>query len=164
MSTATHHETTIEAPAGLPIIEITREFDAPAAAVFRAHAEPELFARWIGPRSIDTRVVDWDCVTGGRWRYVASRDGEEIASFFGSFHEVRPGERIVQTFTFEGWPDGVALEILELEDLPGGRSRLRAVSIGRSVEERDQMIASGMSTGVIEGYEKLDELLAESPR
>lgn len=160
MSTVVHHETTIEAPEGLPTIEITREFDAPAEAVFRAHADPELFARWIGPRSIDTRVVEWACSTGGRWRYVAERDGEEVATFFGSFHEVRPGERIVQTFTWEGAPDSVALEILTLEELAGGRCRLRAVSVGESVEARDLMIASGMETGIVEGYEQLDELLA----
>ena len=29
-----------------------------------------------------------------------------------------------------------------------------------SIEVRDAMVASGMETGVVEGYEKLDELLA----
>jgi uncharacterized protein YndB with AHSA1/START domain len=72
---------------------------------------------------------------------------------------VRPSERIVQTFTYEGAPDAVALEILTLEELPGGRTRLRAVSVGQSVEERDAMVSSGMEHGVVEGYEKLDELL-----
>jgi uncharacterized protein YndB with AHSA1/START domain len=162
MSTTTHHETTINVPEGQPIIEIIREFDAPVDRVFRAHADPELFARWIGPRSIDTRIEQWEFRTGGSWRYAAGREGEEIASFYGSFHEVRENERIVQTFTYEGWPDGVALEVLTLEALDGGRSRLRGVSIGQSVEERDAMVASGMSTGVVEGYEKLDELLADS--
>lgn len=160
MSTVVHHETTIAAPAGLPTIEITREFDAPAEAVFRAHADPSLFAQWVGPRSIATRVIDWDCSTGGRWRYVAERDGEEVAAFFGSFHEVRPGERIVQTFTWEGAPDSVSLEILTLEELDGGRCRLHAVSVGESVEARDRMIAAGMESGIVEGYEQLDELLA----
>lgn len=49
---------------------------------------------------------------------------------------------------------------MELQSLPGGRSRIRSVSVGESVEGRDQMIASGMFTGVVEGYEKLDDLLA----
>jgi uncharacterized protein YndB with AHSA1/START domain len=160
MSTVVHHETTIAAPVGLPTIEITREFDAPAEAVFRAHADPRLFAQWVGPRSIDTRVIDWDCSTGGRWRYVAERGGEEVATFFGSFHEVRDGERIVQTFTWEGAPDSVSLEILTLEELGDGRCRLHAVSVGESVEARDRMIAAGMESGIIEGYEQLDELLA----
>ena len=73
---------------------------------------------------------------------------------------MRPDELIVQTFTFEGFPDGVALERLELEDLPGGRSRLTATSLVDSFEGRDAFLASGMETGVREGYERLDELLA----
>jgi uncharacterized protein YndB with AHSA1/START domain len=164
MSAATtRHETTVDAPAGLPVIEILREFDAAPAQVFRAHVDPELFARWVGPRSIDTRIEHWDARTGGAWRYTAHRDGEELAAFYGSFHEVRADGRIVQTFTWEGAPDEVALEVLSLEELPGGRTRLRAVSVGESVEARDAMVASGMETGVVEGYEKLDLLLAELP-
>ena len=160
MSASVRNETEIIVPEGLPIIEIIREFEAPVDRLFRAYADKDLFVQWVGPRSIDTRVETWDCSTGGRYRYVAAREGEEIAAFYGSFHEVRPDERIVQTFTYEGFPDGVALEIATFESLPGGRSRVRSVSVGESVEGRDAMVASGMSTGIIEGYEKRDELLA----
>lgn len=153
-------ETTIEAPTDLPAIIITREFDAPVALVHRAHADPELVARWMGPRSIDMEIDHWDCRTGGSWRYTALRDGEEVAGFFGSFHEVRP-DRIVQTFTYDGAPDGVALETLTFEDLGNGRTRLRAVSLGSSFEGRDAMLSSGMDVGVREGYEQLDEVLVE---
>jgi len=160
MSATVRNETEIIVPEGLPIIEIIREFEAPVDRLFRAYADPDLFVQWVGPRSIDSRVDVWDCSTGGRYRYVSSREGEEIAAFYGSFHEVRPDERIVQTFTYEGFPDGVALEIATFESLPGGRSRVHSVSVGESVEGRDAMVASGMSTGIIEGYEKLDELFA----
>jgi uncharacterized protein YndB with AHSA1/START domain len=158
--TATKHETEILAPEGLPIIEIRREFDAPVDRLFRAFVDPDLFAQWVGPRSLDTRIDEWECRTGGRYRYVSLQDGEEYG-FYGSFHEVRENERIVQTFTYAGMPDEVALEIMTLESLPDGRSRLRSVSVGDSVEGRDAMIASGMETGIVEGYEKLDELLAD---
>ena len=67
---------------------------------------------------------------------------------------------IVQTFTFEGMPDGVALEKLQLEDLGNGRTRLTATSLVDSFADRDAFVASGMETGVIEGYERLDEVLA----
>jgi uncharacterized protein YndB with AHSA1/START domain len=158
MSTMAKPETTIHAPEGLPIIEITREFEAPPEKVFRAHVDPDLAMRWMGPDDITSEVDYWDARTGGSWRYV-SRRGEEEFAFYGSFHELRPGERIVQTFTYEGAPDGVALEILRLERLDGGRCRLTAVSVGESVEDRDAMVASGMETGLVEGYEQLDELL-----
>jgi uncharacterized protein YndB with AHSA1/START domain len=158
MSAAARNETTINVPEGLPIIEITREFDAPPDAVYRAHVDGDLAMQWVGPRDLTNRVDHWDARSGGSWRYVSRRGDEEFA-FYGSFHELRPSERIVQTFTYEGWPDGVALEILDLEPLEGGRCRLTSVSVGSSVEGRDAMVASGMEHGVVEGYEKLDELL-----
>ena len=158
MST-TKHETEILAPEGLPIIEIRREFDAPVDRLFRTWTDPDLFARWVGPRSTDTRLDEWDCRTGGRYRYASLLGGEEYG-FFGSFHEVRENERIVQTFTYVEMPDEVALEIMTFVSLPGDRSAIRSVSVGESVEARDAMVASGMETGVVEGFEKLDELLA----
>ncbi len=97
--TATKHETEISADPSLPTIEIVREFDAPRDRVFRAWTDPDLVPRWLGPRSTTMRLDAWECRTGGSYRYAALRDGEEIASFYGSFQEVRPGERLVQTFT-----------------------------------------------------------------
>ena len=160
MSTHTKHETEIVADPNLPTITITREFDATPDRVFQAHVDPELFVQWIGPRGTDMRLDHWDARTGGSWRYAAVRDGEEIATFFGSFHEVRPNDRIVQTFTYEGGGDGVSLEIMTLEELPGGRTRLTGVSVVDTMELRDLILSSGMEVGVNEGYEKLDELLA----
>ena len=79
-------------------------------------------------------------------------------AFHGCFHEVRT-DRIVQTFTFDGYPDGVALETITFTDLGDGRTRLEALSLCDSFEGRDMMLASGMEVGVHEGYAKLDGLL-----
>ena len=158
MSTTTH-ETTIEVDPHVPLVRITRTFDAPVEQVFRAHVEPELVVQWLGPRELEMRVDQWDCRTGGSYRYLHSRDGEEYG-FHGCFHEVRPSELIIQTFTFEGVPDGVALEKLVLEDLGDGRTRLAATSLCDSFADRDAMLSSGMDVGVRAGYERLDELLA----
>jgi uncharacterized protein YndB with AHSA1/START domain len=159
MSTTDTHETQIIADPRVPLVRIIREFDAPKEKVFRAHTDPELVVQWQGPRGTEARVDHYDCRTGGSYRYVHVHEGEEYG-FHGCFHEVRPAELIVQTFTFEGFPDGVALERLQLEDLPGGRSRLTATSLVDSFEGRDAFLASGMETGVREGYERLDALLA----
>ncbi|MGY1742092.1 MULTISPECIES: SRPBCC family protein [unclassified Blastococcus] len=159
MSTGTAHETQIVADPDVPMVRITREFDAPPAKVFRAHTDPELVRLWNGPRGLEMRVDHWDCRTGGSYRYVHTQGGEEYG-FHGCFHEVRPDELIVQTFTYEGVPDGVALEKLVLEELPGGRCRLTATSLVDSFEGRDAFVASGMEIGVREGYERLDEVLA----
>ena len=107
---------------------------------------------------METTVLDWDATTGGRWRYVAGRDGEEYG-FHGCFHEVS-GDRIVQTFTWEGMPEAVALETLTPEDLGDGRTRLHDFSICDSFEARDGLLASGMEVGIHEGYAKLDRMLS----
>ena len=156
--TVTTSETTITADPDVPLIRIVREFDAPPSKVFRAHVDPELVVQWLGPRDLEMRVDHYDCRTGGSYRYLHVR-GEEQYGFHGSFHEVRPDELIVQTFTFEGYPDAVALERLVLEDLGNGRTRLVGTSLCESFAQRDAMLASGMDTGVREGYERLDALL-----
>jgi uncharacterized protein YndB with AHSA1/START domain len=153
------HETQIIADPDVPLLRIIREFDAPTDKVFRAHTDPELIVQWLGPRRHEMQIDHFDCRTGGSYRYLHVSDGNEYG-FNGCFHEVRPNELIVQTFTFEGFPDGVALEKLELQDLGDGRTRLVATSLVDSFESRDAMIASGMEVGIREGYERLDELLA----
>lgn len=159
MTAVTHHETTIDLDPDVPAVRITREFDAPPEKVFRAHVDPDLVIRWLGPRGLEMTIDHYDCRTGGSYRYThADADGEY--PFYGSFHEVRPSERIVQTFTYEGFPDGVSLDTLTLEDLGDGRTRLVGTSLLDSFEGRDAMVASGMEVGIREGYERLDELLA----
>jgi uncharacterized protein YndB with AHSA1/START domain len=153
------NETAIESDPTVPLVRITREFDATPAKVFRAHTDPELIVQWLGPRDIDMEIDHFDCRTGGSYRYLHVRGDDEFG-FHGCFHEVRPDELIVQTFTFEGFPDGVALERMELTDLGGGRTRLVATSLVDSFEARDAFVASGMESGVVQGYERLDELLA----
>jgi len=157
--TSNRYQVSIEADPTVPMIRMTRDFDATPAQLMRAHTDPELFAKWVGPDGMTTTLDRWDPTTGGSWRYVAVRDGVEFG-FHGCFHEVRPSEVIVQTFTFEGFPDSVALERCVFEDLGNGRTRLTATSLVDSFEARDAFVASGMEDGVREGYERLDELLA----
>lgn len=157
--TAATPETQIIVSPTVPTVEIVREFDATPEQVFEAHLNPELVKQWMGPDDLTNEIDYWDARDGGSWRYVARR-GDEAYWFRGCFHEIRPNERIVQTFMFEGFPDGVALEFLHLEPLEGGRCRLRAVSLTDSFEGRDAFVASGMESGVVAGYLKLDRLLA----
>jgi uncharacterized protein YndB with AHSA1/START domain len=157
MTTST--STQIEADPTVPLIRMTRDFAATPAQVFQAHTDPDLFVLWVGPNSLATRIEHWDARTGGSWRFVSARDGMEFG-FHGTFHEIRP-DRIVQTFTFDGEPDGVALETLWIEDLGDGRTRLRTQSLVDSFESRDAWLRSGMETGINEGYAKLDALLSD---
>ena len=166
MSTTTEHtgtsqrydEAAIHADATVPAIHIWRDFRATPAQLFRAHTDPALFARWMGPADLENEVTEWDARDGGCWRYVTRHD-DYVGSFHGCFHTVRE-DRIVQTFTWDGMPDAVSLETLTFEDLGDGRTRLHAVSLCDSFEVRDQWLASGMEVGINEGYAELDRLLS----
>jgi uncharacterized protein YndB with AHSA1/START domain len=158
-ATTRYAEAAIEAVPDLPIVRITRDFRATVEQLMRAHTDPELFVRWIGPDSVTSRIDQWDCRTLGSYRYVCEHDGTEHG-FRGTFPEVGD-DRIVQTFTWEGMPEAIALETLRFEDLGDGTTRLHAQSLCDSIEGRDGMLSSGMDTGVHEGYAKLDALLAD---
>jgi len=153
------NQTVVEADPDLPTITVVREFDAPRERVHRAWTDPVLVPQWLGPHGTKIELLTWDVRTGGSYRYSATDSDENTVYFYGSFHEIRP-DRLVQTFTFEGYPDGVSLDTLTLEELDGGRTRATIVSLVENLRTRDMILASGMSKGVIEGYEKLDALLS----
>ena len=151
---------TITAPEGVPFIDIEREFDAPVAAVFRAHAEPDLIKQWLGPNGYEMDIDHFDFTSGGGYRYIHRNPAGEEYAFNGVFHVVRENDFAIQTLEFEGFPDVVSIESLTFEDLGGGRTRLRAHAVYPSLEARDGMIASNMEVGVTEGYERLDKVAA----
>jgi uncharacterized protein YndB with AHSA1/START domain len=140
-------------------IRAERIFDAPRDRVYAAYTDPELIPQWYGPRGTTTVVDKMDVRVGGAWRFVMpSPDGSETA-FRGTYREVTPPERIVQTFEWEGMPGHVAVETATFEDL-GDRTKVTTVSLFHTPEERDGMLASGMERGMNETYARLDELLA----
>ncbi|MDG4669018.1 SRPBCC domain-containing protein [Mycobacterium sp. 236(2023)] len=148
----------LTAPVDTLAMEFSREFDAPVDALYRAHAEPELVKQWLGPHGLKMDITEWNFADHGGYRYSHTTEHGTFG-FNGTFHTVRAGEFILQTFEFEGAPDMVNIEFLWFEDLGGGRSRLRGRSICPNVGARDALLASGMEGGMTEGYEKLDALL-----
>jgi uncharacterized protein YndB with AHSA1/START domain len=150
--------TRVTASPGLPFIEMEREFDAPRELLFRVHTDPELLVQWLGPRRLEMRIDRYDVRDGGIWRYVhRDADGSEYG-FHGVFHGTPSLDGITQTFEFEGAPGHVSLDSVVFEERDGG-TLVRVRSVHQSVEARDAMVASGMESGVDEGYARLDELI-----
>jgi uncharacterized protein YndB with AHSA1/START domain len=150
--------TEIIAEAGVPQIIVLREFDASPMALFRAHTEPDLLARWLGPTSLTTTVEQLDPRHGGRWRYTQT-DGRGVGhSFHGLFHGDPTPERIVQTYEFEDQPGPVYLNTITLEPR-GRRTLLRQNTVFQSVEDRDSYVRAGMEHGLRATMANLDALL-----
>ena len=136
-------------------IHVERVFDAPRDRVFAAFTDPKLIPEWWGP----TTVVDqMDVRPGGSWRFVGRNSDASETAFRGTYREVTPPERIVQTFETEGW-GRVHVQTVTFEDL-GGRTKLTTTLLFDTTEERDGLLAYGGERGMNESYARLDDLLA----
>ncbi len=149
---------TLIAEPGKQEIVLTRLFDAPRNRVFEACTNPDLISEWWGPRRFTTIVDKMDVRPGGMWRFInRDAEGNEYA-FHGVYHEIRSPERIVDTFEFEGTPGHVSMETMTLEE-HGGKTKLVTKSVFQSVQDRDEMVKSGMEEGAAETMDRLAELL-----
>lgn len=151
--------TDIRTPEGTSQVEMTREFAAPVALVWRCYTEPDLLARWLGPARLACRIDHDEQRHGGHYAFTnIDEDGTEYG-FRGVYHGDPSPELTIRTFEWLGAPGHVSLETMRMVDLGGGRTRVDVTSVFQSVQDRDGM-ATAMQSGVDEGFEKLDALLA----
>jgi uncharacterized protein YndB with AHSA1/START domain len=104
-------------------IVITRVFDAPREAVWRAWTEPERFMKWWGPKDFTSPRCEMDLRVGGKFLWVMRwPDGRDNYNT-GEYREIVPFERLVYTTSFAdaegnvvpashyGMSDDIALEM-----------------------------------------------------
>jgi uncharacterized protein YndB with AHSA1/START domain len=138
-------------------ILITREFAAPRHLVYEAWTTPELVKRWWHANRGEMTVAEIDLRVGGGWRYaMVTPDGMEVA-FHGEYREIVPGERLVSTEVYEGFPDAEALDTLTLTEVEG-RTILEILVQHASKEHRDAHIASGMEDGMQDALDLLEQV------
>ena len=146
----------IDAPAGEPIMHLTRVFNAPRELVWETLTKAEHIARWWGPRRYAITVHEFDVRPGGKWR-VSHSDGNKTVEFFGEYREVVKPERLARTFCFGDFPP--IEEVYEFRD-EDGNAKLICTQRFASVMGRDMMAKGGAAEGGRESFERLDELLA----
>lgn len=147
-------------PADQPVFQFRRFFKAPPALVFQAWTDPEFLRNWWGPRHLEIVSCDVDLRVGGGYRIVhRAPDGQQFA-FHGEYREIDPPNRLSSTFVFEGAPDYVAIETATFEQVDGG-TLVNGTTLYQTIEARDMHVSSGMESGMIESYDRLDELLAK---
>ena len=71
------------------------------------------------PFGEEVTVCSIDLRVGGDYRYVFVTDDGVECSFRGTFLEVEPPTRTVETWLFDGWPDAEAVESMELHETDG---------------------------------------------
>jgi len=113
-----HGFANIEFPNELEVL-ITREFEAPIALVFDVFTKAEHVRKTFAPFGEEMAVCSIDLRVGGSYHFVmVTEDGTEM-SFRGTYLEVEPPTRTVQTWLFEGWPDAEAVETMDLHETDG---------------------------------------------
>lgn len=145
---------------GATDLVLTRAFDAPPALVFAALTEPRLLRRWHGARGWWLTECEVDLRRGGAWRFVSRGPDGATMEMYGTFREVAPPHRLVQTEIHRDWDEGAALVTTVLEET-GGHTAMTVTVRYSSAEIRDQVVRSPMERGAGEAYERLAAVLAE---
>jgi uncharacterized protein YndB with AHSA1/START domain len=153
---ATSATMTVSLPADEQIL-MTREFDAPAALVYRAYTTPALVMRWWSGRRGEMRSAEIDLRVGGAWRWVMDAHGGHEVAFHGVYREIVPDERLVFTEVFEGAPEAEALATVTFTE-SAGRTTLSILMELPSRAVRDAILATGMEEGAGESLELLEEV------
>lgn len=115
---APQHRGVIEFPSPLEVVH-TRAFEAPIRLVFDVMTKEEHVRRTIAPFGEQVTVCSIDLRVGGEYHYVFVTDEGYECSFRGTFLEVEPPTRTVQTWLFDGWPDAHAVESMDLHETDG---------------------------------------------
>lgn len=160
------HPTQVIAEAGKQELFVIREFDAPRELVYQAFTNPELLVQFFAPNGVDMQFDYADYREQGAYRFIhTNAAGKVLCIFNGVIHEMTAPERLVQTAEMEGLPERghVVLEAMLFEELPGNRTKLVIHDVCMSVADRDAMVQSGMESGLLKIFIRLDELLVKQP-
>jgi uncharacterized protein YndB with AHSA1/START domain len=160
---------------------ISRVFDAPREAVWKAWTDPEQIKRWWGPKDFTAPQISVDLRVGGKYHYCmhgAPAPGMPAQDFWsaGIFKEIVPQEKIVVTDYFSD-KDGNKLSPADFglsADFPaesvmtitftdeGDKTKLSITyPLPDSAASREAIISSGMEQGWNQSLNKLGEALKQ---
>jgi uncharacterized protein YndB with AHSA1/START domain len=140
-------------------LHLERVLPAPRPFVFRAHAEPDLLAKWWGPTGFSAPSIEFDLGVGGRYRIAMQPPDGGPFYLAGEFVEVDPPTRLVYTFRWED-PD------------PDDRETVVTFSLGDLGESTELSVDQGVfatearralhEQGWTESLDRLQELISSS--
>ncbi len=152
---------TVTTPSDLEIV-MTRYFDAPRRLVWEATSKPEHIKQWWGPFGYEVSVCEVDLRVGGKWRFVLTKPGGELAGFHGEYREIQAPERVVFTFIYDPFPQAPAVTTIVFTE-ENGRTLMHETIVHLTKEARDGHLMSGMEQGASACMDQLEALLARMP-
>ena len=153
--TANRHGSAVhEYPSELEIVT-TREFDAPLELVWDVLTKPEHVRNWFAPFTDRVTECSIDLRVGGNYHIVfVTEDGTEC-SFRGTYLEVEPPTRTVETWLFEGWPDAPAVETVVLHETDG----VTTLTMRMVFEDETGRAHMSKHDGQEDSFDKLEDYL-----
>jgi uncharacterized protein YndB with AHSA1/START domain len=150
-------------------VKVMRSFRAPRALVYKAYTEPALVRQWLlGPPGWSMPVCEMDVRVGGKYNWQWRSDaGDQEFGFKGTFREVQPPSRIVHTEAYDpgtiggGYPGAESIVTTLFEERDGVTTVTTLMDFG-SKEARDAAVKTGMTDGMEQSYQLLDNLLAKT--
>lgn len=147
-------KTKITAEEGKQELVITREFDLPLELLFKAYADPEIVAQWMG-----TKVLKLENKKHGSYQFETTDAKGNKYGFHGVIHEFSPNRKITRTFEMENTPFEVQIEFLEFEKLTNDSSQLNMHIVYRSVALRDQMLKLPFAQGINMAHNRMQDIV-----
>jgi uncharacterized protein YndB with AHSA1/START domain len=158
MNAIVTNDLTVELPTDEPLIVMTRMFDAPPELVWKVWTSAEHVAIWWGVAGSVNKVVTYDVRPGGAWR-IESGEGDQKFTFKGTYLEVHPTHRLVNTFGMEGmYEDKMLVEAHTFEGV-NGKTKYTSTMRMDSFEDRQGMVDSGMQEGARQSMDRIEALL-----
>ena len=157
MTSNPHGSAVVELPNDIDVV-ITREFNAPIALVFDVLTNPEHVGKWFAPRGCEMKECSIDLRVGGNYHQVFVTDDGTECSFRGTYLEVEPPTRTVETWLFEGRPHLETVEAIDLSEA-GGVTKLTITTTYRDKASRDEGIQGGFD-GVGDSFDQMEDLLS----
>jgi uncharacterized protein YndB with AHSA1/START domain len=148
---------------------IDAEFEAPAERVWQLWSDPRQLERWWGPPTYPATVTAHDLKPGGRVVYHMTGPEGDTPKAYWDILEVEPPHRLVVNDGFandDGTPNTempMGRQIVTIEEVGGGRTRMSVESIFPSTEAMEQLIAMGQEEGMKQAIGQIDAILAEDP-
>jgi uncharacterized protein YndB with AHSA1/START domain len=156
-------------PAALTMT-VSAEFKAPPERVWQLWADPRQLERWWGPPSYPATVDSHDLRPGGRVAYHMTGPTGDQPRGYWDIDEVQPPHRLTFRDGFadaDGTPNdqmpGPSSEVVTIEAIGDGVTRMRIESHFPSTEAMEQILAMGMEQGLTQALGQIDAILAEQP-
>ncbi|TFC06946.1 ATPase [Cryobacterium adonitolivorans] len=141
-------------------VRVARVIRGTVDQVWRAHNDAALMKRWLlGPDGWSMPVCEIATAIGESYHYEWQRDGgDERFGFTGELLEVEEPYRAVTTEAMVGMDFPATLNELTLTEVEGG-TLLSLVITYANAEQRDAVLATGMTDGMETSYQRLEGLL-----